>query len=93
MFVDPVSKIKKLKHVGNLQHYLDEFDMKLSNINLSEARGISHFLEGLKEEIEMFVRLFNPTSLQAAYALNKVQEVLWSKRIFLEKCKKLWGYR
>ena len=29
----------------------------------------------------MLVRSFNPSSLQSVYALAKVQEVLWSKKV------------
>ena len=55
--------------------------MKLSKTNLNEAQVISCFLGGLKEEIEMSVRLFNPITVQFAFASAKVQEVLWTKRV------------
>ena len=62
--------------MASLQSYLEEFDLKLSKTNLSEAQVISHFLDGLEEEIELSVKLFNTTTLQSAYALAKVQQML-----------------
>ena len=70
MFVDLVVEIKKLEQIGTLQHYLDEFDIRLSNTNLNEAQATSHYLGELKEEIEISIRLFNPTILQSAYAFD-----------------------
>lgn len=80
VYSDPATEIKKLRQVGTLQQYLEEFDVLFSKSGLNEAQAVSHFLGGLREEIELSVRLFNPTKLQSAYALTKVQELLWVKR-------------
>lgn len=68
-----------------LQTYLEEFDVRLSKTNLSEAQAMSHFLGGLREKVEISVRSFNPTTLEVAYALAKVHEVLLFKKHHSEK--------
>lgn len=40
----------------------------------------------------MSVRLFKSTTLQSAYSLAKVQEVLWSKRTLLERHRRSGGF-
>ena len=39
---------------------------------------MSCFLAGLKHDMEMMVRLFNPKTLQEAYSLAKLQEAVKS---------------
>lgn len=58
--------------MSSLQIYLKEFALRLTRTNLNEAQAISQFLGGLREEVEMFVRLFNRITLQSAYSLAKV---------------------
>ena len=52
------------------------FDSLMDKVELSEDQAISCFLAGLKHDIEMAVRMFNPRTLQAAYSLAKLQEAL-----------------
>lgn len=78
--LDPIVELKKLKQTRSLKSYLEEFDTLLSKADLSESQAISHFLEGLKHEVELSVRLFRPTTLQDAYGLAKVQDLLWNTK-------------
>lgn len=48
----------------------------LSKANLTKSQVVSHFLEGLKEEVELSVRLFWPTTLQDGYGIGKVHDLL-----------------
>lgn len=59
LFKDQLAKLKKLKYVGSLQSYEEQFDLRLSTTNLNEAEAISHFLGGLQEEIEISVRVLD----------------------------------
>lgn len=43
-------------------------------------QAVRHFLGGLKEEVELSVRLFRPTTLQDAYGLARVQDLLWNTK-------------
>lgn len=71
---DPLSNIKRLKQTGSLPEYLEQFDALLrSKVDLNEAQAVSHFLGGLKHEVELSVRLFRPSSLQDTYGLARVQ--------------------
>lgn len=81
LFEDLVAELKKLKQVSSLQTYLQEFDLQLSKSNLSEAPVISHFLGGLREEVDLLVRVFKPTSLKEAYELAKVHDVCGLREI------------
>lgn len=92
LFEDPIAELKKLQQVSSLQTYLEEFDLKLCETNLSEAQAISYFLGGLREEVEIAVRVLKPTSLKEAYALAKVQDVLWSKNNYMEKMDRNNGF-
>ena len=73
---DPMVDIKKLRQTGSLQEYLMAFDSLMDKAQLSEDQAVSCFLGGLKHEMEMVVRMFNPQTLQATYSLAKLQEAL-----------------
>ena len=51
------------------------FEMLLERAQLGEEQALSCFFAGLKNEMEMMVRMFNPKTLQEAYFLAKLQEV------------------
>ena len=73
---DPMAEMKKLRQNGIVQEYLMAFDSLMDKAELSEEQAASYFLVGLKHEIEMIVRIFNPRTLQTAYSLAKLQEAL-----------------
>ena len=73
---DPMAKLKKLKHIGSLQNYVKAFEWLLDKAQLREEQALSCFLTRLQHEMEMMVRMFNPKTLQKAYSLAKLQEVL-----------------
>lgn len=64
--------------MGSLQQYMEEFDVLYCKSGLNEDQVVCHFLGGLKEEIELSVKIFKPTSLQLAFALARVHELLWT---------------
>ena len=71
-----MAKLKKVKQNGTLQDYVKAFDMILDRAQLMEEQALSYFLAGLKHDVEMMVRMFNPKFLQEAYSLTKLQEAL-----------------
>ena len=75
-YEDPMAEIKKLRQTGSLKDYLQSFDVLLDKVQLSEEQALSCFLAGLKHEMEVMVRMFNPKSLQEAYSLAKLQDSL-----------------
>ena len=75
-YEDPMAKLKKLKQTGSLKEYLRAFELLLDKAQLSQGKAISCFLAGLRHEMEMMVRMFNPKTLQEAYSLAKLQEAV-----------------
>ena len=43
---------------------------------MGKGQALSCFLAGLKHDMEIMVRMFNPKTLQEAYSLAKLQEAL-----------------
>nr|CAD1832891.1 unnamed protein product [Ananas comosus var. bracteatus] len=65
--------------------YQDKFDALLNRVVLTEEYAISCFLSGLKDEIQIPVRMFQPRSLQRALSLAKLQELAVDSRNKLYK--------
>jgi len=81
---DPMETLTKLKQVGLLEDYKTQFDnLAIKVQRLPKSHKLSCFLGGLKDEIRLPVRTFNPKSLTDVYSLARIQEecVLNSKRI------------
>jgi hypothetical protein len=80
---DPMETLTKLKQVGLLEDYKTQFENLAIKVHgLPETHKLSCFLGGLKDEIRLPVRMFNPKSLVDAYSLARIQEeyVLNSRR-------------
>ena len=71
-YEDPMAEIKKLRQMGSVHDYLQSFDALLDRVQLGEDQAVSCFIAGLRHEIEIMVRMFNPKSLQKAYSLAKL---------------------
>jgi len=72
---DPMESLSKLKQEGALEDYKNQFDtLALKVRNLPEYHKLSCFLRGLRDEIRVPVRMFNPTTLVDAYSLARMQE-------------------
>ncbi|GKD25937.1 hypothetical protein Tco_1232151 [Tanacetum coccineum] len=74
VFEDPMVELKNLKHVTTVQLYQEQFEALMNKVDLSESYAISLFIGGLKEEISMSVRMFQPNTLTDVYCLAKMQE-------------------
>ena len=73
---DPMAEMKKLKQTGSFQEYLKAFEFLMDRAQLNEDQALSCFLAGLRLEVEIMVRMFNPRTLQGAYSLAKLQDAL-----------------
>ena len=75
-YEDPMAELKRLKQTDTLQEYVKSFEGLLDRAQLSGSQALSCFLAGLKHELEVVVRMFNPKNLQDAFALAKLQDFL-----------------
>nr|CAD1837126.1 unnamed protein product [Ananas comosus var. bracteatus] len=75
LFDDPMAELKGLRQIGSVLEYQDKFDALLNRVELSEEYAVSCFISGLKDEIQIPIRMFQPRTLQRALSLAKLQEV------------------
>jgi hypothetical protein len=72
---DPMETLSKLKQDGSLDDYKNQFDILALKVQcLPDEYKLSCFLGGLKNEIRLPVRMFNPKTLVEAYSLARIQE-------------------
>lgn len=74
LYDDPMSELIESKQTGIVQEFLDQFDALLDEVELSEEYSINYFLEKVKPEIEVQVRMLEPRTLMKAYSLAKLVE-------------------
>lgn len=76
-FDDPMEALTRLKQTTSLSLYTSQFEILTNRVTgLSERQMLSCFISGLKDEIRIPVKMFNPRSLGAAFGLAKLQEEL-----------------
>lgn len=74
-----IEDYQKLKQGGNYTEYVDKFEELKEHVRLlngdtqPESYYISGFLSGLNDELKSAVKMFKPTTLQAAYDLGRDQ--------------------
>ncbi|XP_059456434.1 uncharacterized protein LOC132186472 [Corylus avellana] len=72
---DPMETLSKLKQVGSLEEYKTQFEILANRVLLLiDSHKLSMFLGGLRDDIRLPVRMFNPKTLNDAYALARIQE-------------------
>ena len=72
---DPMESLTRLRQVGSMVHYKGQFESLSNRVKeLSEKRKLSCFFSGLKEEIRLPIKMFNPQALSTAFGLAKIQE-------------------
>ncbi|KAJ1425372.1 Tify domain [Sesbania bispinosa] len=71
---DPMAELMKLRQKSSVVEYHEEFDSIITRLSLPENYTLSCFLGGLKQDIQMLVRMFNPTSVQRAFQLARMYE-------------------
>jgi hypothetical protein len=67
-------ELMHLPQQSSVTEYHEQFDAIISGLNLSEEYTLSYFLGGLKQDIQMTVRMFTPTTVVKAFTLAKLYE-------------------
>ncbi|XP_019431364.1 PREDICTED: uncharacterized protein LOC109338552 [Lupinus angustifolius] len=70
-----MAKLMKLRQKGTIAEYHEEFDVVITRLDLSEDYILSCFLGGLKNDVHMMVRMFQPQIVRKAFTLAKLYEV------------------
>jgi hypothetical protein len=66
--------LTRLKQTASVVTYKTQFELISNRIKgLSEKRKLSCFLNGLRDDIRLLVRMLNSTTLNAAFGLAKMQ--------------------
>lgn len=72
---DPMEALTKFRQVGSVKEYKAQFETLSNRLSgLLDAYKLSYFLSGVKDEIRIPMRMFNPSNLTTAYSLSKLQE-------------------
>lgn len=72
---DPMECLVKLRQVGTVEEYMSQFELLANHLgDLNDAYKLSCYLSGLKDEIRLSIKTLNPTNLQRAYCLARMQE-------------------
>lgn len=72
---DLVEALTRLKKQYSMEEYKGRFEALSNRLRgISKHNKLSCFLSGLKDEIRLRVRIFNPTTLLAAYGLAKIED-------------------
>lgn len=74
-YYDPTKALTRLKHMSSMAIYKAQFEALSNRLKeLSEKHKLSYFISGLKDEIQLPVRMINPINLNAAFGLAKIFE-------------------
>ena len=72
---DPMEALIKLRQVSSVSSYKAQFEPLSNRIKeLSKKHKLSCFLSGLRDEICLPVKMFNPQNLNSTFGLAKIQE-------------------
>ena len=74
LYDDPMGDLKGLRQTRSVREYQDAFEEFLNRVDLPESYAVSCFIRGLKEEIQLAVRMFTPRDLQHVVGLAKIEE-------------------
>lgn len=65
--VNPLEKLKELKHTGSVENYVAEFQLYSSQCELlPEQKLLGYFISGLRHDIRSRVRMFKPRNCELA---------------------------
>ena len=79
-----MESLSRLKQVSSVDEYKEKFEALSTRVRgCDDHNKLSCFFSGLKDEIRLLVRMFNPPTLLLAYGLAKMQKehVLNARRI------------
>ena len=70
---DPLKAIMELKQQGNLEEYIQDFNILWNKAKINEKQALVIFLSSLELEIKNTVKMFEPKTLKHAYNLSRLQ--------------------
>jgi hypothetical protein len=70
---DPLEELMELKQRGELEEYIQDFDILWNKAEVSEKQALVIFLGGLETKIKNTVKMFEPKTLRHAYNLSRLQ--------------------
>ncbi|GJS90674.1 reverse transcriptase [Tanacetum coccineum] len=70
VYEDPMVELKNLRQTTTVQVYHDLFEGLMNKVKLTESYAISLFIGGLRDEINIAVRMFKPTKLTDTGIVN-----------------------
>jgi len=70
---DPLEELMELKQRGELEEYIQDFDILWNKAEVSEKQALVIFLGGLETEIKNTAKMFEPKTLRHAYNLSRLQ--------------------
>ncbi|XP_029129148.1 uncharacterized protein LOC109806874 [Cajanus cajan] len=74
IFEDPMVELMNLRQHSTVTIYHEEFDAIINQLDLAADYILSCFLGGLKHDIQMLIRMFQPTTIMKAFSLSKLYE-------------------
>ena len=69
-----MAELMSVRQTGTVSDYIEQFELILPRLDLSDAHQFSCFVNGLKNDIKSQVRMFNPTTIQYVARLAKLYE-------------------
>jgi len=70
---DPLEELMKLKQSGDLEEYIQDFDILWNKVKINEKQALVIFLGGMELEIKNTVKMFEPKTFKHAYNLARLQ--------------------
>jgi hypothetical protein len=70
---DPLKELMKLRQSGDLEEYIQDFDIFWSKAKINEKQALVIFLGDMELEIKNTVKIFELKTLKHAYNLARLQ--------------------
>ncbi|KAE9587436.1 putative succinate dehydrogenase (quinone) [Lupinus albus] len=71
---DSIMELMNLRQKGSMTKYHQDFNAIITKLDLSEEYTLSYFLDGLRQDIQLLVRVFQPQTMMKIFTLAKTYE-------------------
>ncbi|KAF1860142.1 hypothetical protein Lal_00033739 [Lupinus albus] len=68
---DPMADLMKLRQKGTIGEYHEEFDAIITRLDFPAENSLSCFLGGLRNDVQMMVKMFQTQTVRKAFTLSK----------------------
>jgi hypothetical protein len=73
---DPMESLSRLKQISSIEEYKERFEALSNRVRgCDDHNKLNYFLNGLEDEIQFPVRMFNPPTFLVAYGLAKMRSM------------------